>query len=157
MEFSVAGVVISVLTVLPTLLLLIFPPRTGLPQQGAGPGRVISFLETAGRAACLLLACYSGASVSRLGLGPFFWLCALSIAFYALLEARYIATRDFSMLYRPAFGLPIPMAVTHALIFIFFGAWSGFAPLLAAALVFALGHFAGSWSMYSSIKEGERQ
>lgn len=63
------------------------------------------------------------------------------LALYYALWVRYVAVGlAGAALYRPLWGLPVPMAVLPVLVFLLVAAWLNNAWIAVAALVLAAGH-----------------
>ena len=147
MGFSLPGLLVGLAVLLPNILLLRFPPATGIPTLRALP-LVLTMLERAGQVGCLALVTFSGAG------DPDRWLAAalLCVAAYWALWARYLVRgRQFTALFAPLGWLPIPMAVFPVAAFASAAVWaqSGWLALGVGAL--SIGHLTNSWLIYRSL------
>jgi hypothetical protein len=103
---------------------------------------VLVWLERAGQAACLVVPAITLPSELSWG-----WSvpAGAALLLYWALWVRYLATgRTASALYRPAWRVPVPMAVLPVLVFLCAGLWLGNIVIVAAALVLGAGHIPAS-------------
>ena len=140
MGFSPLGLLVGLAVLAPNLLLLRFPPRTAIPAVRV-PG-VLTAFERAGQALCLVVP-----AITEPGVIVWWWAAPLlaALAGYWALWARYLATgRAGAALYRPAWRLPVPMAVLPVVVFLCAAAWLSNWWIALAALVLAVGHIPAS-------------
>ncbi|WP_100344662.1 hypothetical protein [Compostimonas suwonensis] len=142
MEFSVAGLLVSLAILAPNLLLLAWPPRDQ-PKPVPSTGFALSAAERAGQAGCLVAPALTGGPPHLDG-----WLLLLVVfvgAYWAL-WLRYLLTgRRFARLYEPLGPIPVPMAVFPVLAFAATAGWLGTWWLAAATVVLAVGHLPTAW------------
>lgn len=135
MGFSPWGLAIAVTVLAPSLLLLALPPLHPLPTVRVSP--VLSALERAGQAACLVIPVIVLPA-------PLTWAWAVPMAMflaaYLVLWGRYVRRRDPGLLYRRWGPVPVPMAVLPVAVFATAGAWLGMIWLVLAAGALAAGH-----------------
>lgn len=152
-EFSVPGLVLSLVMIVPNVLLVVAPPLEDLPREPRIP-RVLTFLERAGQAGCLVLPAVAGGPRSGVG-----WLVVLAIlvAGYYGLWARYLLTgRRLAALYAPLGPLPMPMAVLPVVAFGVAALWLESWLLAVATAVLAVGHLSTSWLNGSGVTDPPR-
>lgn len=149
MGFSLIGLLITSVILLPNLLVLLRPPINA-PKTVRSAGVLMTVLERAGQMACFVLPVFSRRYIEAAGVNAWFILAALCIAVYDGLWLRYAIRRDYVLLFSPLFHIPIPMAVFPVLAFAFIAIWIGSIWLGIAALALAVGHLANSWAAYKS-------
>lgn len=136
MGFSPLGLIVGLAVLAPNLLLLRFPPRDPLPRVAVP--RVLSWLERAGQALCLVVP-----AITDPGPIAWWWVApgVVALAIYYALWVRYLRSgRPVSALYRPLWRAPVPMAILPVAVFLSASAWLGDVWIAVAALVLALGH-----------------
>ncbi len=136
MGFSPLGLLVSLAVLAPNLLLIPFRPRTPLPR--IAPPKILSLLERAGQALCLVVPAVTLPGEVAAG-----WLAPLLLALagYYALWIRYLATgRDAAALHRPWWGVPVPMAILPVIAFLAAAGGLGNPWIAAAAGVLAAGH-----------------
>ena len=138
--WSPLGLVVSLAVLAPNLLLLAFPPR------GQAPHPVIptwlAWLERAGQALCVVVPAITAPGALHAP-WPTVGAVATAIAVAAswALSLRYLAAgRPWSALYRPAWRVPVPMAVAPVLAFLAASVWLGDGWIALSAVVLAAGH-----------------
>ena len=149
MGFSLIGLLITGVILLPNLLVLLRPPKNA-PEIVKSAGALMTVIERVGQAACFLLPVFSKGYIETAYVNVWFILAALCIAVYYGLWLRYALRRDFALLFAPLLRIPIPMAVFPVLAFAFIAIWLKSIWLGAAALALAVGHLANSWAAYKS-------
>jgi hypothetical protein len=144
--FSVGGLLVSVAVLLPTLLLLPFPPK-GSPDVPPRVGWPLASLEKVGQVGCLVAPALGSGGVVRNG-----WLVlvvACIAAYYGLWVRYFWRNRRFAALYEPlmvSLGtrrpvvVPVPMAVFPVMAFIGTALWLSSWWVAASALALAVGH-----------------
>ena len=151
MRFSILGLFIAAAIFAPNLLFALLPPRQ-IPEGLKSAGLLFTVCERIGQAACMLILIFSGADWKVNSVHVWFVLMTASILIYEGLWIRYFTQgREFSLLFGPLCGIPIPMAVFPVLAFGFAAVWVGSIWLGMAVAVFAIGHFANSWATYKSL------
>jgi hypothetical protein len=132
-----AGLVVSLVLLAPSFLLLPFPPRGG-PAQPPRTPRLLTALERAGQAGCMVAPVLTGQPPA---LDGWLVLLAAAVAVYDALWVRFFrAGRPFAALYAPLWRVPVPMAVFPVLAWFAAAAWLGSGWVAAAASALAVGH-----------------
>ena len=149
MGFSLTGLMITGVILLPNLLMILLSPKNA-PDKVKSAGALMTVLERVGQAGCFVLPVISKGYIENAEISIWFMLAALSIAFYYGLWLRYALRRDFALLFAPLWRIPVPMAVFPVLAFAFIALWIESVWLGAAALLLAVGHFANSWVAYKT-------
>ncbi len=146
MGFSLAGLVVSLAILAPTLLLRGAPA----PPPPAVPA-VLTGLERAGQAGCLVLPALTGDPTGR---GWLVVVLAAVLGYYAL-WARYLyGGRRLALLYAPLGPIPVPMAVLPVLAFLAAALWLASWPVAVAVAVLAVGHLPTSWLVARGLSAG---
>ncbi|GGC96799.1 hypothetical protein GCM10011512_24780 [Tersicoccus solisilvae] len=136
MGFSPLGLVVALAVLAPNLLLVRWPPREPLPE--ARVPRLLTWLERAGQALCLVVPV-----ITRPGELVGWWSIPVfvAIAAYNGLWVRYLRTgRAGASLYRPWWGVPVPMAVLPVVAFLATAGWLSNPWIAVAAVILAAGH-----------------
>jgi hypothetical protein len=143
---------VSIAVLAPNLLILIFPPRDSPPEVSVP--LVFAWLERSGQALCLVLPALTEPR------GTVWWSApaALALTGYYALWGRYVLReRTFAGLYRPAGGVPVPMAILPVLIFLATAAWFASGWIAAAAALLAAGHIPASLVIARAVKHDRRE
>ena len=143
MGFSALGLALSLVIFVPSLLLLRFPPRPGLPT-GVVP-RALEMLERAGQALCVTVPAITVGSSVR-----WWWLVpvVVFVAAYWILWGRFFVTgRPLSSLFGPVWGVPVPMALLPVAAFLAGAVWLANPWVALSAAVLAAGHIPSSLIM----------
>ena len=149
MGFSLIGLLITGVILLPNLLMIVLPPAN-IPEQVKSAGALLTVMERIGQVGCFLLPVFSKGFIDAAPIDSWFILAALCVAAYLGLWIRYALQRDFRLLFAPLGPVPIPMAVFPVLAFAFIAIWLKSIWLGAAALALAVGHLANCWAAYKS-------
>ncbi|WP_117169478.1 hypothetical protein [Paraliobacillus sediminis] len=150
MGFSLTGLLLAVLILVPNLLILIFPPTNKLSKSDAG--FLFTLLERVGQVSCIFILVMSKENYQSINIDSLFVLFGLCILFYYGLWIRYVVKgHDFKLLYKPIVLIPIPMAVFPVFAFFFVSLWSQSTYLVLAVILLAVGHFVNSWHTYKQL------
>ncbi len=153
MKFSLLGLLISAGILLPNLLVVFIPP-VGMPT-GLSDGHIaLTIAENLGRAAVfVILILFSGKAVTSTRADGWFVLLCLCAAMYYGMWIRYaVRGGDFSLLFSPLWGIPVPMAVFPSAVFLLAAVWMRSLPLSIAAGVFGVAHIIISLRTWASIR-----
>lgn len=153
MKFSFFGLLIGAVILLPNLLMIFVPP-VGMPQ-GLSDGQIaLTIAENVGRAGVfVILILFSGQRIAAARVDGWLWLLCLCAAVYYGLWIRYaVRGGAFSLLFSPLWGIPVPMAVFPAAVFLFTAVWIRSLPLGIAAGVFGVAHIIISLRTWASIR-----
>lgn len=152
MSFSVAGLLVGLAILLPSLLLLAFRAR-GTPRLPA-ESLVLTMLERGGQVGCLVLA-----TITSDVLGSWWWGAAVIVcvlAYYGLWIRFFSTGRPFLALYAPLGPIPVPMAIFPVLAFLCCAAWLSNWWLAAAAVVLAFAHITASLRIAHALRDSDR-
>ncbi|RNB90400.1 hypothetical protein EDM56_07760 [Brevibacillus fluminis] len=113
------------LILLPNLLLLVFPP-TNIPKRLGPPSRAELFLnimEKSGQISVftipLFLQIHLDSLENRFSL---FFMAVALLLYYTCWLRFFLAGRDYSLLYKPFWNIPLPLAISPVVYFLFFAA-----------------------------------
>lgn len=153
MKFSLIGLLISVVILLPNLLMVFIPP-VGMPAGLSNEPIALTVAENLGRAAVfVILILFSGGRIAAARADVWLVLLCVCTAVYYALWIRYaVRGGDFSLLFRPLWGIPVPMAVFPIGVFLLAAVWMRSLPLGIAAGVFGVAHSIISLRTWASIR-----
>jgi hypothetical protein len=152
MGFSSMGLAIVSLIFAPNLLYVKYPPKD-IPKGLKDVNMFFTLLERVGQTAFFIILVLSKNNYKNTKANIWFILMVISIIVYYALWIRYVIKgKYFSLLFKPIWIIPIPMAIFPVLAF-------GFAALLGKSvylgitvIIFAIGHFVNSWNSYLRTK-----
>lgn len=146
MGFSYIGMVIVILILPPSIIFTIkFPPKNQ-PISNAKVGLIFTILEKTGQALCLAILIMSEDNFKEAQFNIFMPLMSSCIAIYYCLWFRYIrGGQEFSLLSKPLFFIPVPLAIFPVCAFGFAALWIESFWLLMSTLILAIGHITVSW------------
>ncbi|MFO7611941.1 MAG: hypothetical protein R6W99_05560 [Clostridia bacterium] len=153
MKFYPVNLLIIGLILLPNILAAGFPP-VNIPVQAKRPPWwiIIIALEWIGRIGIFILPLFWQFSLDRNKL-IFLIPMGLMIAIYYMGWIRFFANgSEFRLLFEPLFKIPIPLALSPVLCIFFMGLAQNSWPVVAAAIIMALGHIPESIRNYQSIR-----
>jgi hypothetical protein len=152
MGFHILGLAVSILILLPNLFFFLFPPRN-MPELKNKEPLVFTILENIGRFACFLYPIVFGNDVAALLANAFLYIMIACAALYYVCWMRYfLGGREFSLLFKPLWRLPVPMAVFPAVYFLALAILLKSILMGAAALVFTLSHISISFMTWKQVK-----
>lgn len=151
MGFSLTGLLITTIILLPNLLMILLPPKN-VTDQIKDAGVLFTIVERVGQAGCFLLPIFSKDYIESAEVNIWLIVAIICAVFYYGLWIRYALKRDAALLFAPLAFIPVPMAVFPVLAFVFIAIWMRSAWLGTAAVVLAVGHLANSWASYKSLK-----
>lgn len=137
------GWMISAAVLLPNVIFMLFPPRSLPEEPGIKSlmGIVLGIAERVGQIGSFAIPFFYSLSVRGKGVHQAaLCLMLILLAIYYIGWIRYFSRRDFQLLFRPLFRIPLPLAISPVLYFIIASFAVNSAYLLAVALVFGAGH-----------------
>jgi len=138
--FSALGLALSLALLLPSLLLIRYPPDPALPDAAVPPA--LAFVERGGQALCMTAPALTVGAGVRWGWTVPVLVCAFA---YWVLWGRYFACRRSPVaLFGPVWGIPVPMALLPVAAFLAGSAWLMNPWMLIAACLLAAGHIPAS-------------
>lgn len=152
MGFSSIGLTIILIIFAPNLLYVKYSPKD-IPNDLKDVSVFFTMLERGGQVAFFIILVLSKNNYQTIKINMWFVLMVINIIGYYALWIRYVIKGHyFSLLFKPIWIIPIPMAIFPVLAF-------GFASLLGksiylgiAVVVFSIGHFVNSWNSYMRTK-----
>lgn len=150
--FYWSSLVIPMLVLFPNLLFLLLPPINTPQFQEKNDPLVLTILENVGRLGIIVIPLFYPITLSN-NASYFYLTCMLiSLLFYYAGWLRFFKlARDYAFLFLPLGHVPIPMAVSPALFFLFSAGILHSLPMLIAAVVLAAGHLPLSYREYQRI------
>jgi len=141
MHFYPASLMLTAAVLLPNLVLLLLPPRQAEKYGTSADSFPLTIIERAGQVSCFVLPLFfplafagslviAGWTVMSLSLG----------CYYAGWIRFFIQGRDYSLLFRPMLGLPVPMALSPVIYFLFASLVLGSIYQAIAAAILGAGH-----------------
>ncbi|WP_339268624.1 hypothetical protein MKY19_03140 [Paenibacillus sp. FSL R5-0744] len=153
MGFSLLGTLMALILLVPSLLMIKFPPEN-VPSGLRDAGPIYTFLERAGQLGCIGILAMSQDNFQQVKLGVIAVFIVLFIAIYYGLWVRYIVKgQQFKLLWDPLVFIPIPMAVLPVCAFGLAAIWGKSIWLSIAVVCLAIGHLANSWHSYKYTKD----
>ncbi len=152
MGLHLKGILIPLLVMLPNLVFLFLGPHH-MPQNLSTSSAVITVLERIGQISCFAMPLVFGHKIAEQPVNFTPVLMGICMLLYYICWIRYFAGgREFALLYEPLGPVPIPMALFPILYFLLLGVWMKSYLFVVPALLFAIGHFINSWSVYAGLK-----
>lgn len=156
MGFHLLGLAVSVIILLPNLFFFLLPPRN-MPELENKEPMILTVLENTGRFACFLYPIVFGRDIAALQASAILCVMAACTVLYYFCWARYfLGGREFSLLFKPLWSLPVPMAVFPAVYFLSLTILLRSILMGAAAILFAFSHISISFMTWRQIKEKGR-
>lgn len=154
MGFSIAGTLIGILILLPSILFFIkFPPKN-VPVGITDGGMVYTIFERIGQAGCMIVLVLSRDNFKGIKVDLWGFLMIFCIIMYYCLWIRYtVRGQDYKWLWEPFIVIPIPLAVFPILAYGFAAIWGKSIWLGAASVLLAVGHIPLSWHSYKNMKQ----
>jgi hypothetical protein len=149
MGFSPLGLAFSVLLLLPSAAMLLFPPRQPLPRPRVP--RSLRAAESAGQALSVVLPIVLPPGQLRAG-----WAVVVvgALLGYYVLWGRYLVSgRAVRALYAPFCGLPVPMAVLPVVAVLAAALWLDVAGIAVAGVILAIGHLPTSAAAARALRQ----
>lgn len=147
------SLLIPIAVLLPNLLFFGKPPRNVPKDTNASENGVLMAAEGIGRMGTLVLPVFSTIHIDKtfevLSLMGMF----IFLLFYYLGWIRYFREkREYHLLFKPMFGLPVPLAVSPILYFLSASVVLQSNLLFLSSLILAIGHIPLSLISYRSLK-----
>lgn len=152
MGFSLAGLLVGLAVLLPSLFLVPFPAR-GTPQLPP-ESLPLMVLERGGQVGCLVLSTIIASTPGSWWWGAAVVVCVL--VYYGLWVRFFSTGRPFLALYAPLGPIPVPMAIFPVLAFLCCAAWLSNWWLAAAAVVLAFAHITTSLRTAHALRDSDR-
>jgi hypothetical protein len=152
-RFYPASLLITAAVFLPNLLLLALPPLNVRKYGKSSDSLAFTIIERAGQVSCFILPLLFSLSFTGSLVIAAWIVMGVSLGFYYAGWIRFfVQGRDYSLLYRPMIGLPVPLAISPVIYFLFASLVLGSVYQAIAALVLGVGHI--SISIHESHRIG---
>ncbi|NQX44709.1 hypothetical protein HQN87_05135 [Paenibacillus tritici] len=147
------GFIVPLFVLLPNLIFIFLPPRNA-PESLSSTPLIFTLLERAGQVTCFMMPILFGDLLAAEPLGGSAVLMVICLLIYYGCWVRfYRRKREFSVLFTPWLGIPVPMAVFPALYFLLLSYWLQSWLFAVPACLFTVGHLVNSWSVYQQIRQ----
>lgn len=151
MGFTIKGLILSMIILLPNLLVLFFPPLN-IPQTISEAHILFTILERVGQIGCFVLPILLGKTISKLNMNYFvIGMVVCVLVYYGCWFRFFFGGRDFYLLFKPLGIIIIPMAFAPILYFCLLALWTKSYLLGISTIVFAIGHIMNSYKTYLSL------
>ncbi len=152
-RFYIEGLAVSLAVLIPNILFLAFPPHDIPGREKAGAGmRALEIPERLGQLGFTVIPAFTGIPFKgALGITAAAGMLAALILYYCGWLRYYTRGRDFSLLFSPMAGIPLPMAIGPVLYLAFYAAGARSLLMGAAAVIFAAGHLSVSYKTYREL------
>ncbi|AIQ12992.1 hypothetical protein PDUR_14530 [Paenibacillus durus] len=143
------SLIIPFLILLPNLMFFRFQPRNGPNQAEEKGSPILSAAEGVGRLGVFIIPIFSSVHIehsyeviSLIGM-------IISLLLYYIGWIRYFGRgREYSLLFAPMIGIPVPLAVSPVLYFLFGSVVLHSVYLLICGVILAIGHIPNSLISY---------
>ncbi len=152
MAFSVIGLVIGLVALIPFVLVLIFRPAD-TPKNPKGHNLIFTIITYIGLLGCTVLLALSQDTLETVGIesNPWFWLSIVSFIGYVAVWTNYFFTGcKYENLFQ-AFGfIPMPITFFTILLYCFLSIYVQQLYMWISTIVLALGFVANTFYVYKS-------
>ena len=149
MGFSVIGLIIAIVVLLPFILVLFFRPKNK-PEGKRTHDIILTIITYAGLIGNAVFLCISQENFENIEIAssPWFWLSVIAFIGFALFWGYYFINQDFSRLYQ-AFGVvPMPIAIFTILLLCFLSVFIHQVYMWICTIVVGLGIIGNSLYVY---------
>jgi len=135
------SLLITLAVLAPNLLFLVLPPKNAEKYGKADGSLPFTVLERVGQVSSFVLPLFFSLSFSGTWtIVAWIAMGALLISYYALWIRFFVRDRDYALLFRPAIGIPVPMATGPVLYFLLSSVVLQTIWQAIAALILGVGH-----------------
>jgi hypothetical protein len=136
-----ASLLITVAVLLPNLLFLARPPLNARKYGKSADSLVLTIVERAGQVSCFILPLFFSLSFTGSLVIAAWIVMGVSLGFYYAGWTRFfVQGRDYALLFKPMVGLPVPMAISPVIYFLFASLVLGSFYQAIGAAVLGVGH-----------------
>jgi hypothetical protein len=148
-----ASLLITAVVLLPNLLFLVFPPLNVSKYSKPSDSLLFTIVERVGQVGSFILPLFFPLSFSG-GLVTTAWIVmGLALVFYCVGWMRFfLRGRDYVLLFKSILGIPVPMAISPVILFLFSSFVLGSIFQAIAAAVLGIGHITISAREYHRLK-----
>ncbi len=149
MGFSIVGLLIAIIIVLPSIIFATkFPPKN-IPNGVDSTNKIFNILENIGQISCLTIIVISKYLFDNFTVNIWTIIITISIILYYALWIRYVVKGgDYSLLVKPFLFIPIPLAILPILVFGSIAIMNSAIILGIATICLAIGHITISYENY---------
>ena len=141
MHLYPASLLITAAVLLPNLLFLALPALNAKKYGKSADSLALTIVERAGQVSCFILPLFFPLSFTGSLVITGWIVMGVSLGFYYAGWTRFfVQGRDYSLLYRPLIGLPVPMATSPVIYFLFSALVLGSVYQAIGAAVLGVGH-----------------
>ncbi len=150
--FQIASLLIPLLILLPNLIFFMTKIENMPDKRGEKENRFLSVAEGIGRIGVFVLPVFSAIHLEKTADFTALTGMVIALLFYYAGWVRYFRNnREYSLLFSPLTGIPVPMAVSPIIYFIFAAIVMRSPYLFIAAAILAVGHIPGSLKQYKNL------
>lgn len=154
MGFSLVGVLIAGIFMMPSIFFVTkFPPKN-IPEGLKEPARLLVIMERTGQVGCIFFLIFSNTYFKNAKFDVFFWMMMLFIVLYYILWCYYLLRDcEYVVLIKPILFVPILGALLPVFSIASCSFWIGNVYLGVSTSILALGHIGIHWDQYKQLKE----
>jgi hypothetical protein len=151
-----ASLLITAAVLLPNLLFLVLPPMNARKYGKSSDSLALTIVERAGQVSCFILPLFFPLSFTGSLVIAAWVVMGVTLGFYYAGWTRFfVQGRDYSFLFKPMLQVPVPMAISPVIYFLFASLVLGSIYQAVAAAVLGVGHISISMHEYRRIKAAE--
>ena len=156
MGFSLTGLIMAFLLIIPNILYFIFPAKNKPQDINNNVSKLFLIIEKIGQIMCIIILIFSKDNFSLKGINVWNILYLVFVALYYGVWLRYVVNDgEYKYLYSPVFKIPFPMIITSFLALLFASIYGGSILLFIAVLIYGLGAYFNGYYHYKIIRNGE--
>ena len=141
MHLYPSSLLITAAVLLPNLLLLAMPPLNVEKYGKSADSLALTIVERAGQVSCFILPLFFPLSFAGSIVIGAWVVMGVTLGFYYAGWVRFfVQGRDYALLFKPMLGLPVPMAISPVIYFLFASLVLGSVFQTIAAAVLGVGH-----------------
>ena len=142
MHLYPASLLITAAVLLPNLFLLAMPPLNARRYGKSSDSLPLTITERVGQVSCFVLPLFFPLSLTGSLVITAWIVMGVTLGFYYAGWIRFFALdRDYALLFKPMLGLPVPMAISPVIYFLFASLVLGSFYQAIGAAVLGVGHF----------------
>ena len=144
------SLLITAAVLVPNLVFLAFPPKNVAKYGKAEDSALFTVIERVGQVSAFVLPLLFPLSFSGTWTLVAWFAMGMLLSYYSLWVRFFAGNRDYALLFRPALGVPAPMAIAPVLYFLLSSLVLGSVWQAIAASILGVGH------VTTSIREARR-
>jgi hypothetical protein len=151
MRFSLIGLAVILLPLLPNLLFL-FLPSMSIPSNLKDGSIIINIIEHGSRILFFIAMIFLKNKPSiQINLFYLLGMLLCLLLYYALWGRYFINGQNYHYLFDKLGKIPIPMAVFPVLYYLLAALWLSNVPGILTIILFAIAHFINSYNIYNQL------